>query len=157
VCGAYEGNVVLESGTMDFPDARSSLGSPLAKSLFTVTGVQRVFFGNDFITVTKKPDVEWHEIKVMRASSFSPPPFFASSQSSPHSRSDDTTNDTTHLAGANIRQHYGLLRVGRVGGERAAGYLQYHHPAHGYADTRDTRLLISHIPPSTEQILRPWR
>jgi hypothetical protein len=72
-CGAYEGNVVLESGTMDFPDARSSLSSPLAKSLFTVTGVQRVFFGNDFITVTKKPDVEWHEIKVTRASSFSPP------------------------------------------------------------------------------------
>jgi hypothetical protein len=56
--------VVLESGTMDFPDARSSLNSPLAKSLFTIAGVQRVFFGNDFITVTKKPDVDWHEIKV---------------------------------------------------------------------------------------------
>jgi hypothetical protein len=58
------GSVVLESGTMDFPDARSSMTSPLAKSLFTVTGVQRVFFGHDFITVTKKPDIEWHEIKV---------------------------------------------------------------------------------------------
>jgi hypothetical protein len=62
----HTGSVVLESGTMDFPDARSSMTSPLAKSLFTVTGVQRVFFGHDFITVTKKPDIEWHEIKVHR-------------------------------------------------------------------------------------------
>lgn len=58
-----DGNVVLDSSTMDFPDARSSLASPLAKRLFTIPGVSRVFFGHDFITVTKKPDVEWLEIQ----------------------------------------------------------------------------------------------
>ncbi len=154
---------MLESGTMDFPDARSSLNSPLAKSLFTIAGVQRVFFGNDFITVTKKPDVDWHEIKVTpRCNLFSRPLH--------HRRRVLTLATTarthdTHHAGANIRQHYGLLRVGRVGGERAPGYLQHHHPAHGYPDTTNdtthTRCMasITHIfpPLRAEQIRRPWR
>lgn len=86
-----DGNVVLESGTMDFPDARSSLSSPLAKSLFTVTGVQRVFFGNDFITVTKKPDVEWHEIKAQIFANIMD--FYASGESVV-SEQQDTSNTT---------------------------------------------------------------
>lgn len=56
---------VLGSGTMDFPTSRSAHGSPLARNLFRIDGVQRVFFGPDFITVTKMDDdaVEWPVLK----------------------------------------------------------------------------------------------
>ncbi|ESP03789.1 hypothetical protein LOTGIDRAFT_211912 [Lottia gigantea] len=51
---------VLESGTIDFPNVRSAASSPLAKQLFRIDGVKGVFFGSDFITITKSDDeVEW--------------------------------------------------------------------------------------------------
>jgi hypothetical protein len=33
--------------------------SPLAKKLFQIEGVTRVFFGKDFISVTKDEDEDW--------------------------------------------------------------------------------------------------
>lgn len=56
---------VLENSTMDFPTARNAHGSPLARNLFRIDGVQRVFFGPDFITITKTDDdsVEWQVLK----------------------------------------------------------------------------------------------
>lgn len=54
---------VLSSGTMDFPNVREAHSSPLAKLLFRIEGVKAVFFGNDFITVTKEEDLEWQIIK----------------------------------------------------------------------------------------------
>lgn len=33
--------------------------SPLAKKLFQIDGVVRVFFGKDFISVTKDEDEDW--------------------------------------------------------------------------------------------------
>jgi len=58
------GRDVLESGTMDFPSARSAQISPLARQLFGIRGVKSVFFGGDFITVTKlDEDAEWALIK----------------------------------------------------------------------------------------------
>ena len=52
---------VLENGkTKDFPNAASALCSPLGKSLFRINGVKSVFFGPDFITITKQDeDVSW--------------------------------------------------------------------------------------------------
>ena len=44
---------VLEKGTMDFPTPLSTRGSPLARQLFRIDGIKGVFFGADFITVTK--------------------------------------------------------------------------------------------------------
>jgi len=42
----------------------SSLSSQLAKLLFRVEGVKGVFFGKDFITITKADDeTEWRVIK----------------------------------------------------------------------------------------------
>ncbi|XP_021922230.1 NFU1 iron-sulfur cluster scaffold homolog, mitochondrial-like isoform X3 [Zootermopsis nevadensis] len=56
---------VLGSGeTMDFPNGQSAYRSPLCKLLFRIEGVKSVFFGPDFITVTKlDEDVEWKILK----------------------------------------------------------------------------------------------
>lgn len=56
------GRPVLESGTLDMRDRDEAARSPLAERLFEVPGVSGVFFGSDFITVTKD-DGEWHQMK----------------------------------------------------------------------------------------------
>jgi len=58
------GRAVLESGTADFPSADAAEGkSPLAEALFTIHGVAGVFFGNDFVTVTKDGEADWPLLK----------------------------------------------------------------------------------------------
>lgn len=57
------GQTVLEVGTADFPTVETSDKSPLASRIYTVNGVTGVFFGNDFVTVTKADTVEWDHIK----------------------------------------------------------------------------------------------
>ncbi|EOA31971.1 hypothetical protein CARUB_v10015213mg [Capsella rubella] len=59
----YPGKPVMEVGSADFPNVRSALGSPLAKSIYCIDGVVRVFFGSDFVTVTKSDDVSWDILK----------------------------------------------------------------------------------------------
>ncbi|XP_035726767.1 NFU1 iron-sulfur cluster scaffold homolog, mitochondrial-like [Vespa mandarinia] len=56
---------VLEGGgTKDFPNATDAYCSPLAKMLFRIEGVKSVFFGPDFITITKlDEDMEWGVLK----------------------------------------------------------------------------------------------
>ncbi|WP_274423553.1 NifU family protein [Chelativorans sp. YIM 93263] len=57
------GRVVLEKGTADFRDAESArAASPLAGRLFEVPGVTGVFFGYDFITVSKE-GADWQHLK----------------------------------------------------------------------------------------------
>ena len=55
---------VLENGTLDLRDAEQAAQSPLAERLFGVAGVSGVFFGSDFITVTKSAG-EWQQLKPM--------------------------------------------------------------------------------------------
>lgn len=55
-------DVMGEGKVADFPEAGSAARSPLAKALFTVPEVSRVFFGADFISVTKR-DGEWKHLK----------------------------------------------------------------------------------------------
>ena len=59
------GKKVLDEGTLDFPGPSAASCSPLAKLLFRVEGVRSVFFGPDFITITKSDDenVEWRVLK----------------------------------------------------------------------------------------------
>ena len=57
------GQTVLEMGTADFPTADAAGKSPLATRIFAVDGVTGVFFGNDFVTVTKADAVDWDHIK----------------------------------------------------------------------------------------------
>nr|XP_018677133.1 PREDICTED: nifU-like protein 4, mitochondrial isoform X3 [Musa acuminata subsp. malaccensis] len=75
----YPGKSVMEVGSADFPNARTAMTSPLAKSLFGIDGdrqsnvvqlshprqkgVTRVFFGSDFVTVTKSEDASWDFLK----------------------------------------------------------------------------------------------
>ncbi len=58
------GEVVMEMGTADFRDADAAgAKSPLAGQLFGIDGVTGVFFGYDFVTVTKQDGVEWPHLK----------------------------------------------------------------------------------------------
>lgn len=58
------GETVMASGTADFTAVEQAEGrSPLAERLFTVAGVSAVFFGTDFITITKSAEVEWPHMK----------------------------------------------------------------------------------------------
>ncbi|NKB27899.1 MAG: NifU family protein [Rhodobacteraceae bacterium] len=57
------GRTVLEAGTADFPTPESGAKSPLAARIFAVGGVTGVFFGNDFVTVTKDEATEWDHVK----------------------------------------------------------------------------------------------
>ena len=57
------GQTVLEAGTADFASLEAAGSSPLAGRIFAVEGVTGVFFGADFVTVTKAEAVEWDHIK----------------------------------------------------------------------------------------------
>lgn len=54
--------VMGEGHVADFPNAEAGQRSPLAMRLFAVDGVAGVFFGSDFITITKT-DGEWQHLK----------------------------------------------------------------------------------------------
>ena len=56
------GRVVLDSGTLEFAGRDAAARSPLAQRLFTVPGVTSVFYGSDFITVTKN-EGDWQHLK----------------------------------------------------------------------------------------------
>jgi Fe-S cluster biogenesis protein NfuA len=56
------GRTVLASGTLDMRDPQSAAQSPLAESLLAITGISGVFFGSDFIAVTKASG-EWQQLK----------------------------------------------------------------------------------------------
>lgn len=59
----FPGQPVMEIGSADFPNARAAMTSPLAKALFRIDGVTRVFFGSDFVTVTKADEQPWEFLK----------------------------------------------------------------------------------------------
>jgi Fe-S cluster biogenesis protein NfuA len=56
------GRTVLATGTLDMPDRSAGEQSPLAERLFEIDGVGGVFFGSNFITVTKTAG-EWQQLK----------------------------------------------------------------------------------------------
>jgi Fe-S cluster biogenesis protein NfuA len=56
------GRPVLESGTLDIQSKEAAAQSPLAVRLFDVANVGGVFFGSDFISVTKTSG-DWQQMK----------------------------------------------------------------------------------------------
>ena len=57
------GKVVMDDGTAFFQNIEESSNSPFAKRLFDVDGVEGVFFGSDFITITKTQSIDWQVMK----------------------------------------------------------------------------------------------
>ncbi len=57
------GETVLENGTADFSDQDAAKVSPLAHKIFSINGVSRVFFGSDFVTITKSESTQWEHIR----------------------------------------------------------------------------------------------
>jgi len=57
------GRVVMDEGTAFYQTIDESSNSPLAKRLFNVDGVTGVFFGSDFITISKDENMDWQIMK----------------------------------------------------------------------------------------------
>ncbi len=56
------GKTVSKSGSFEVTK-KDETNNDLIKNLFSVSGVESIFLGNDFISVNKQDDVEWEEIK----------------------------------------------------------------------------------------------
>lgn len=57
------GQEVLGSRTAFFTDAENAAPSPLASALFVLPEIRAIFYGSDFITVTKKEESSWEILK----------------------------------------------------------------------------------------------
>ena len=54
---------VLKTGTFDFSNLEEAKKSNIANLIFCVEGIERVFLGSDFISVTKSDSKEWDLLK----------------------------------------------------------------------------------------------
>ncbi|MEW5299678.1 MAG: hypothetical protein WDW38_004268 [Sanguina aurantia] len=86
------GKTVMENGSQEFNNARAAMASPLANKLFGIDGVTKVFFGSDFITVTKTDAVSWAVLKPDIFASVMD--FFASGEPIVHSTEALSSSDT---------------------------------------------------------------
>ncbi|HYD98808.1 MAG TPA: NifU family protein [Alphaproteobacteria bacterium] len=57
------GRAVMARGTFTADSAAEAARSPLARRLFAVEGVAGVYFGSDFVTVTKSGEADWAALK----------------------------------------------------------------------------------------------
>jgi Fe-S cluster biogenesis protein NfuA len=58
--------LVEEGKSYDFPDRKSAMAAPLAFNLFeNFSFVDRVFYMNNFVTVTKSDKVDWDEARLL--------------------------------------------------------------------------------------------
>ena len=57
------GREVMGEGSREFRAADEASASPLAEALFAIDGIRRVFFGPDYLTVSKDPDTDWSHVK----------------------------------------------------------------------------------------------
>ena len=57
------GRPVMEKGVTEFKSAEEAAANHLANNLFKLEAVTRVFYGADFISVTKSDDAEWDMLK----------------------------------------------------------------------------------------------
>ena len=57
------GKTVMEKGTQFYQDKTSAGNSLLAQKLFEIKGVESVFYGQDFITISKSDSLTWTMLK----------------------------------------------------------------------------------------------
>ena len=59
------GRIVMEAGVAEFKTLEEAACSLLAQRLFGLREVTRVFFGSDFISITKAEDADWEAMKTL--------------------------------------------------------------------------------------------
>ncbi len=59
------GKTVMEAGVAEFKSLEEAAVSLLAQKLFGLNGVTGVFYGSDFISVTKDDDADWEALKTL--------------------------------------------------------------------------------------------
>jgi Fe-S cluster biogenesis protein NfuA len=84
------GQIVMDEGTAFYQRLEEANNSPLAKRLFALDGVSGVFFGSDFITITKLEEFDWQVMKPIVLGSIMD-----------HFNSDDLTIDKTDISEKN--------------------------------------------------------
>lgn len=90
------GQVLMASGSREFTDAKEAGQSPLAERLFHLEGVKSVFFGHDFVSVTKTEEASWNFLKarvlagVMEHFSMGMPLFSAAQEETGASSDEDS-------------------------------------------------------------------
>ena len=57
------GEEVAPKKNVSYKDTVEAENSPLAKRLFLIDGIDSIFFGADFISITKTDDLEWQVLK----------------------------------------------------------------------------------------------
>ena len=57
------GQSVMDGGTAEFTSLEEAGTSPLAKRIFDLGGIDRVFYGQDFVSVSKTTDRDWLLLK----------------------------------------------------------------------------------------------
>ncbi len=103
------GIAVMDRGTADFSTREDATRSPLASRLYDVDGVCAVFFGGDFITVTKTDDVDWTLMKPAILGAITEhfmsgqPLLNADARTSGHAESDDDDELVTQTKNCWIR------------------------------------------------------
>ena len=89
------GFAVMTQGTVDFPTREDANRSPLTSRVYDADGVCGVFFGGDFITVTKTDDIDWTLVKpaildvIMEHFTSGQPLLNADARTSEHAELDD--------------------------------------------------------------------
>lgn len=59
------GRAVMETGVAEFKTLEEAACSMLAQKLFGLNGVTAVFYGSNFISVTKEETVDWEKLKTL--------------------------------------------------------------------------------------------
>jgi Fe-S cluster biogenesis protein NfuA len=54
--------MLLEGGTIEYQNPQQAVNCPLAKQLFSFSGVERVFISSNFVTINKNSELDWFEI-----------------------------------------------------------------------------------------------
>lgn len=57
------GETILAAGTANFTNPDAAEASPLAQAMFSIAGVQGVFLGYDFVTISKGTEEDWDDLK----------------------------------------------------------------------------------------------
>lgn len=55
--------ILQDHQAIEFTDKESAVCAPLALALFDIDGVKRIFFGSDFVVITKDVTADWKALK----------------------------------------------------------------------------------------------